>query len=259
MPKIFTDKQKDYVRTLAGDGLSNVEIASKMKELYPEDWTSEHAHRTVARMLKDAEKIAAVDVGVDPNKTLDEMSREERFRFIESRLEQTPRFRMVFRNFNSDQKGVFIDEYLTIIRSTETLTEAEEQALFAAILELILSFKALDRKEQEEMYRDQTMEGLITEDDVKYRRVVDDKYQREYDQHMKLYQKGMSELKMSRSQRLKEIRTQKRTLVDVAEELSHSNAQAQVADEIERLAKEKDSELKRLLDLGHIHGVFEGY
>ena len=76
---------------------------------------------------------------------------------------------------------------------------------------------------------------------------------------MKLYQKGMSELKMSRSQRLKEVRSQKQSLIDLAEELSNKNAQSEVADEIARLSKMKDDELKRLLDLGHLYGIFEQY
>ena len=258
MPKIFPDEQRSRVRELAAQGLPNTEIADKMKEEYSSDWTSKYADRTVARILKDEPSEDESSYGDDAEKTLDEMSREERFRFIEARLKRTGRFRMAFRSFNEDEKGVFIDEYLNIIRSTETLTEAEEQALFASILELVLAFQCLNRKEQEEKYRDQSLEGEIPEEDPRYRRHVDGKYQQEYDQHMKLYLKGMDGLKMSRSQRLKEIRTQKRTLVDVAEELSQKNFQSEAADEIERYSKMKDAELKRLLDLGHIHGVFKG-
>lgn len=258
MPKVFPDDQRDRVRELAAQGSSNTEIATKMKKEYPSDWTSKYADRTVARMLKEESNEDSSSAGDDSEKTLDEMSREERFRYVKIRLQRTGRFRMAFRNFSEDEKGVFIDEYLNIIRSTETLTEAEEQALFASILELILALQCLGRKEQEEKYRDQSLSGAIEEDDVRFRRHVDTKYQQEYDQHMKLYLKGMDGLKMSRSQRLKEIRTQKRTLVDVAEELSQKNFQSEAADEIERYSKMKDAELKRLLDLGHIHGVFEG-
>ena len=129
----------------------------------------------------------------------------------------------------------------------------QEQALFASILELILAFQALNRKEMEEEWRDQSLQGTIKDTDPKFRRIVDDKYHREYDQHMKLYQRGMEQLKMSRKDRLQEVRSQKQTLIDLAEELSTKNAQSEVADEIERLAKMKDEELKRLLDLGHLH------
>ncbi len=255
MPKVFPEDERSRVFELAGEGVSNASIARKMKEEFPENWSSSYAERSIARLLKGG----GGQTDPEEEKTLDEMTREERFKYIESRLRYTPRFRMAFKNFGDDEREVFTDEYLGIIRSVDTLTEAEEQALFAAILELILALQALSRKEKEEQFRDKSMAGEIEEDHPSFRRNVDDKYQREYDQHMKLYQKGMSELKMSRSQRLKEVRSQKMTLVDLAEELSSKNAQSEVADEIERLAKLKDDELQKLLDLGHIHGVFEEF
>jgi len=255
MPKIFSEPEKMRVRELSIEGLPNTEIANKMKEEYPENWSSKYAHRTVGRILKDSEEQAIKSA----TKTLDEMSREERFRYIEGRLQTSPRFKMAFRNFDADQKTLFISEYLDIIKSTETLTEVEEQAVFAAVLEFVLAVQALNRKETEEKFRDMSMNREVEEDDPRFRRHVDDKYQREYDQHMKLYQKGMEQLKMSRQQRLKEVRSQKQSLVDLAEMLSNKNAQAEVADEIERLSKMKDTELKKLLELGHIHGVFDQY
>jgi hypothetical protein len=255
MPKVFPDEEKFRVRQLSADGLTHTEIARKMKEEYPGNWSSDYAHRTVARILKtEEETISRIE-----EKTLDEMTREERFRFIESRLQSTPRFRLAFKNFEKEEKDLFITEYLSVIKSTDTLTEVEEQAVFSAILELILAIQALNRKEREEKWRDQSLEKKIPEDDPRFRRHVDDKYQREYDQHMKLYQKGMDGLKMSRAQRLKEVRSQKQSLVDLAEMLSQKNAQAEVADEIKNLSKLKDEELKKLLDEGHIHGVFDQF
>jgi hypothetical protein len=255
MPKLFPEEEKIRVRELAADGLSHKEIARHMKEEYPDNWSSDYAHRTVSRIIKDGE----TDSDFASDKTLDEMSREERFKFIENRLQSSPRFKMAFKNFDTEEKRLFIEEYLDVIKSTDTLTEVEEQAVFAAILEFVLAFQALNRKEIEEKLRDQSMSGDIPEGDPRFRRHVDDKYQKEYDQHMKLYQKGMEQLKMSRQQRLKEVRSQKVTLVDLAEMLSNKNAQAEVADEIENLAKLKDSELVKLLEEGHIHGIFEDY
>lgn len=257
MPKIFPEEQRKMVRDLASQGMSHVDIAKAMAEKFPVDWGAKNASRTVARFLKD--NVEVITTEHSSPKTLDEMTRDERFRFIELRLQNTARFKMAFNSFAKTEKEVFVEEYLNVIKSTETLTEVEEQSLFASVLELILAFQALNRKEAEEKLRDQSLSGEIKETDVRFRRVVDDKYQREYDQHMKLYQKGMDQLKMSRSQRLKEVRSQKQTLVDLAEELSQKNAQSEVAEEITRFAKLKDEELKRLLDLGHLHGVFEEF
>jgi hypothetical protein len=257
MPRQFPEEQRIMVRELHDQGKTNIEVAQTMAARFPEDWGAKTAHRTVARILKEFDAPIKVTEDRVIVKTLDEMSRDERARYVEGRLQATPRFRMAFRSFGKDDKDVFVDEYLNVIRSTDTLTEVEEQALFASILELILAFQALNRKEKEERWRDESLEGDIDEDDPRYRRVVDNKYQQEYDQHMKLYQKGMEQLKMSRKDRLKEVRSQKLSLVDLAEELSNKNAQSEAADEIERLAKLKDEELKRLLELGHLHASFD--
>jgi hypothetical protein len=255
MPKLFPDTERSMVKQLAKEGLTHVAIAEKMATLYPANWNNKSGARAAARILKDETESKAVAKEVGP-KTLDEMSREERFRYIRDRLQSTPRFRMVFDEFSDDEKEVFIDEYLSIVRATDTLTEVEEQALFTAILELILSFQALRRKQREEKLYEDSMSGKIPEDDPKFRRFVDDKYHKEHDQHSKLHQQGIRNLKMSREQRLKEVKSERRTLVDLAEELSTKTVQAEVANNIEVLSKLRDDELKKMLEEGHLFGVF---
>jgi hypothetical protein len=255
MPKVFPEVERNMVKQLSKEGMNNVVIAAKMAELYPVNWNNKSGARAAARILQNdsGAKVPAKEDGV---RTLDEMSREERFRYIRDRLETTPRFRMVFDGFSDAEKEVFTDEYLTIIRSTDSLTEVEEQALFSSILELILSFQALRRKQSEEKMYEDSMAGKIPEDSPKFRRFVDDKYQKEYDQHAKLHQQGIKNLKMSREQRLKEVKSERRTLVDLAEELSTKTVQAEVATNIEQLSKIRDEELKKMLEEGHLFGIF---
>ena len=252
---MFSANQRQRIYDLENTGLSYVEIANQMIKEFPKDWRAKTAARTVARILKDRKLV--FDQPQETKKTLDEMTRDERSRHILNQLRSTPRFLMAFKNFEEDEKAVFVDEYMNVIRSTETLTEVEEQALFASILELILAFQALNRKEAEEKWRDQSLRGELSETDPKYRRHVDNKYQQEYDQHMKLYQKSMEQLKMSRKDRLKEVRSQKQSLLDLAESLSFKNTQTEAAEEISRLTKLRDDELKKLLDNGYLYGVFE--
>lgn len=253
MPKVFSKEEKDMVQNLSREGRTYVEIAKIMAEKFPTTWNSKNGNRSVARILKGKD-----DDGED-EKTLDEMTRDERSMFIEKKFQTTPRFKMTFKSFDNEEKDVFINEYLQVIRSTETITEAEEQALFASVLEFVLALQSLSRKEREEKLFEQSMAGTIPADDPKFRRFMDDRYNKEYDSHMKLYQKGMEQLKMSRSQRLKEVRSQKQTLIDLAESLSSRNAQAEVAEEVERLSKLKDDELKKMIEDGHLFGIFEDY
>lgn len=221
---------------------------------FPENWDTKSGNRAVARILKEAEDVSSP---TNQDKTLDEMSREERFAYIQGKVKNTARFRMTFENFGDDQKEVFVDEYLRIVKSVDSMTEIEEQALFAAILELILGFQALSRKEFEEVCYEKSMKGEYVDGDPQFRRFVDDKYAKEYEGHMKLYQAGIKGLKMSREQRLKEIRTERRTLVDLAQELSSKNVQAEVAENIEHLSRLRDDELRKMIENGHLHGIFE--
>lgn len=252
MPKIFPKEERELVIQLSKQGNTYVEIAKLMAEKFP-SWNAKNASRSVARILKGKS-----DDGED-DKTLDEMTRDERAIFIENKLQGTPRFKLAFRNFDEEEKEVFIGEYISVIKSTESITEAEEQALFASVLELVLALQALSRKEREEKWFEDSVAGRISDTDPKFRRFVDDRYHKEYDAHMKLYQKGMEQLKMSRSQRLQAVRSQKQTLIDLAQELSSRNAQAEVSEDIERLSKQKDEELKKLIDNGHLFGIFEDY
>lgn len=257
MPKIFSEDEKRAVLDMHREGLSNVEIAKRMAARFPDHWDNKSGHRAAARIIA-SEDIAegAASIVLDTEKTLDEMTREERYRFIEERLKDTPRFRATFRNFNEDDKELFTDEYLGILKSIDTLTEAEEQMLFTSVLEFVLGIQSLNRKQVEENLFQRSVTGEISQDDPLFRRFMDDKYQKEYDQHMKLYQKGMSELKMSRRERLDKVKTERRTLIDVAEDLSSKSAQADAANAIEELSRKRDEELKIMLNNGYLHGVF---
>lgn len=255
MPKTFPEEQRLMIKELYDQGMSHVEIARTMNDRFPAQWKAKSANRTVARILGETQNVVSPKSSIV--KTLDQMTKEERTRHIEARLQATPRFRMAFKNFGQIEKDVFVDEYLQVVRSTETLTEAEEQALFAAVLELVLAFQVLNRKQLEERLFDDSLAGNIPRDDPRFRSFVDPRYQREYDQHMKLFQSGMEQLKMSRKDRLKEVRSGKQTLLDLAEALSYKTTQSEAANEIERLSKMKDDELKHLLESGYLFGVFD--
>lgn len=253
MPKIFTVEEKNMVRRLHNEGSSFVEIADKMAALYPDNWATKSAARAVAKVVKNEEQEED-----ESTKTLDEMGREERFKHISTQLRTSPRFSLTFDTFNDRERNMFVDEYLKIMKSIDSITEAEEQTLYSTVLEWMLAIQALGRKQREERYYEDSLAGVIGKDHITYRpRGIDDRYQKEYDQHMKLYHSGYKQLKMSREQRLKEIRSDRRTLTDLAEEFSTKSAQADAATEIQRLSTYQDDELKKMLENGYIKGIFE--
>lgn len=214
--------------------------------------------KTVGRYAKQMrdEESNTKDSSVD-DRTLDEMGRDERFAHLKKVFENTPRALYVFKALKKDEKAVFVDEYLRIIKSTDSITEAEEQQLFSSCIEYVLALRALQFKtEEEEMYAE-TMDGQWEKGDDRYRPSVDDSFAKAYNNHISNYQKFMHQLKLSREQRLDKIRNDKRTLTDLAAELMNKSVQATVAEEIERLSKERDDELLRLVSESHVFGVFD--
>lgn len=252
----ITDEEKIKIAELHNLGKSKEEITDIL------GWEHKNAVRSVQRQITNLKKSGDADAKPknqikEAAKTLDELTRDERYIFLKSTLEQTPRFKMAFDKFTDDEKLLFITEYLNIVKSTDTLTEAEEQALFSAIMAYTLAFRSLGLKRREEDFYDASMDGEYEEDDPQFRRFVDPRFQKEYELHMNRYETFMKSLKMSRDQRLKDVVGQRRSLTDLAEELSSQSAQADVVTEVERLSKMNDIELKAMLDKGFLFGDFK--
>jgi hypothetical protein len=193
---------------------------------------------------------------IPKNKLLETMSKDERFNFIKLRFNSNPRNQLVLSTLSKEEEETFLDQYYGIIQSTDSITEAEEQQLFAAMVEYVLAFRSLRMKSEDAKCVEETLSGDHEKGDARYKVKLSREYDEEYNSHIENYQKFMSELKMSRRQRLDKIRSEKRTLVDIAAELSVTTAQALAAEEIERMSILSDEELLRLVKEGHILGDF---
>jgi len=240
-------------------GKTDTEIAASL------NWTHKNAVRCVAMQRKKMglykgpypHKPAASNISPMVKTTLLEtMSKDERVKFLKLRFDANPRNQLVLHAFSKEEMNTFLDQYYNIIQSTDSLTEAEEQQLFAAIVEYILAFRALRAKSEEEQCVAETLAGDNEKGDPRYILKVDKRHDEEYNSHLQNYQSFMSELKMSRKQRLDKVKSEKRTLIDVASELATQTEQASAIDEIERLANLEDEELKRLIDNKYLLGFF---
>ena len=185
------------------------------------------------------------------------MTRQERFDFIKSRISSNPRNVIVFSSLSKEEEAFFLSEYYNVLQSTDSITEAEEQQLFAAVIEYVLAYRALGMKTEEERCVAETLAGKNDTDSPRFKTKVDARHDEAYASHLSSYQNLMNGLKMSRRQRLDKVKSDRRTLVDVASELSTQNAQSMAADEIERMSILSDEALKKLLADGHIMGLFE--
>ncbi len=257
----ITDEEITVIAQYAELGKSDAEIADLL------GWTKDMADAPRA-VAKQRRKLSLKKTGNDPipkidrsnlakNKLLEVMTRQERFDFIKSRIHSNPRNVLVFRSLSKEEEAFFLSEYYNVLQSTDSITEAEEQQLFVAMIEYVLAFRSLEMKTEEERCVQETLNGEHEKDDARYKLKVDPRHAEDYENHLSTYQNLMNGLKMSRKQRLDKVKSDRRTLVDVASELSTQNAQSVAADEIERLSLSSDEELKRLLDNGYVSGLFE--
>lgn len=249
MLKMTNDIEKQVIE-LNKQGLSALDIAAKIG--WPQN---EYSRKKIGKILKSI-KLDTIVAEQKDFLTLDQMSRDQRFEYLKNNVTKTPRAKLVFNSFTTAEQEFFLDEYLKILRATDSISEPEEQSLFSACVEYVLAFRALDLKAIEEKCYAETQAGKWKQGDIRFRAFADDKFTKQYQQHLENHRKLITDLKMSRSQRLDKIKNEKRTLIDLAVELSSKSAQTLATDDIIRLSRLTDEELQKMLDNGYVLGVF---
>lgn len=172
---------------------------------------------------------------------LNELSRKQRVEYLKKRMNVSARSRMTFDSIlGEEEKELFLEEYFSVVNEEESLTSAEEQQLFQAILHLTLAMRAA--KQDRECYMKSPISGYKGADAVGYV----DMFKRDYHDNMKKYNDAMKSLKLSREQRLKDLQRHGTTFLDFAEKYAKTDEQAQAAEEIMRLEEMSQEELVRL-------------
>jgi hypothetical protein len=184
------------------------------------------------------------------------MSPTDRVRYFEKRFQDNPRFSYMFETLSAKEVEIFQKEYLKILMEIEDLNMTEEQSLFLATYELVLSLRAQKNRKMEEDQLERCKNGEIKPDSPHFIHVVSERHDKEYTAHMKQYQSLIENLKLSRKQRLDREIKAKKSFLDYAYEFSDEAAQKSIAEEIRRLNKLDDDELKRLIKEGYLLGYF---
>jgi len=179
---------------------------------------------------------SAIDIPQEVGQ-LNELSRKQRVAYLRNKLPNSARGKHTFDHIlNLEEKELFLEEFFKIINEEDSLTSAEEQQLFTAILHFTLAMRAA--KQDRETYEKSSIAG------GKHQYI--DLFKKDMHDNMKKYQDAMKSLKLSREQRLKDLQRQGTTFLDYAERYSKTDEQAKAAEEIMRLEKLSMDELKRL-------------
>ncbi|MHC5058944.1 MAG: hypothetical protein ACYTKD_30175, partial [Planctomycetota bacterium] len=175
---------------------------------------------------------------------LNELSKRQRVIYLRQQFEggnASARNRHTFQHIlQADEQEIFLEEYFTIVREEDSITAAEEQQLFNAILHLVLALRAKARDES--CYQKSPAAGYTGVDAAPYI----DVHTREYHEQMKKYKEAMKGLNLSREQRVKNLQRHGTTFLDFAEKYSKTDEQARAADEIMKLEEMSQVELVKL-------------
>lgn len=260
---------KDEIKRLFELGLSDQEIAQRLGHDTPSagrtvqkirienGWKRSRGRKsevTFAEGAKIVEQINKVDGAID----FSNMSPDERIKFLQNKFDKSTRCTYVFKSMNSEEILMFQEEYFNIVREIDDLSAAEEQSLFVAVYGFILAFRAQRSATEETNVLEKCRKGIISRDEPEFLIAVNECHERNYDKHMKLYSNFIEQLKLSRRQRLEKEIKSKKSFLDFVHSLADKDAQRGVAEEIRKLEKKSDDELKRLLKKGLLLGYFTG-
>lgn len=252
----------EQIRTLFLAGMKDKEIAKKLGRHSPSAWRTiqkirlKHGwERPTGALPEPCDDSTSNDTTTPVS--LSDMTSEERIAHLKRTFSTSQRFAYMFSTLDPDEVNIFQEEYFKVLHDVDDISMTEEQSLFLAIYELVLALRAQkNRKDEEDIVR-QCRRGEMTEENPCFTIHVSERYEREYTAHMKQYQSLIDNLKLSRRQRLDKQIQGKKSFLDFAHELADSDAQKSVAEEIRKLNKLDNKELKRLIDSGYLLGYFE--
>jgi len=179
---------------------------------------------------------------------LNELSKRQRVIYLTRKMKTSARNRHTFNNIlDAAEQEIFLEEYFNVLREEDSITSAEEQQLFNAILHLTLALRA--QAQDRACYNNSPMSG---NPNATFPYV--DIFKKEYHDQMKKYVDTIKTLKLSREQRLKDLQRHGTTFLDFAEKYARTDEQAQAADEIMKLEELSNEALVQLQANGWLIG-----
>lgn len=253
------DEQKIHSLFLAG--MDDKQIAEKLDRTAPNAWRSIQRIRLKNKWVRnsnpDDDKKQRGIVSASPS-DLSAMDPDDKLEYLQDVFKNSRRFAYMFDTLETDEMEIFQEEYFKVLSDTvDDLSMTEEQSLFFAIYELVLSLRAQKNLKNETKDVNKSRSGEIDKDDPLFRTHVSERHEREYSSHMKQYQTLIDGLKLSRKQRLEKQIKGKKSFLDFSHEMATDDAQKSVAEKIRKINNLDNKELKRLIEEGYLKGHFE--
>lgn len=237
----------EIVKLKEVDGLTHRQIAEKLKRFDKDGAPNERSIMIqYSKFKKKAVPIPAPIV--EDTKDLNELTRKQRVEYLKSKLPDSHRGRHIFNYvLTASEQELFLEEFFKVVSEEDSLTSAEEQQLFNATLHLVLAWRAA--AQDKDCYNRSVQGGYTGPNPTVYV----DIFKKDFQDNMKKYNEFMKSLKLSREQRLEDIKRHGTSFLDFAEKYAKSDAQSKAIDDILRLEEASEAELKRLQQNGWLN------
>jgi transposase-like protein len=253
----WTNEQKAMVIRLREQGLTHKQIADQIRPGQKSAWRkvmeicTDHkkAQEEIETSLKAKPTPIGTTIDQDEIETLSNLPRSDRVPFLMARLKTSARGKAMLAALPEDKQELFTEMYLENIREFESLASAEDQMLMQALLAYCQHLHASQMHQTAERYHLLDISGDLDEDD-KYGRgmaAAYSRYAQDVEKKHKEYETLMKHLKATRDQRLKSVVDQKQNFGDLQRTFVSRNVRKSVMDEIIRLERLTDDEIKRLM------------
>lgn len=271
--KRWTEREKqEVVRMRFQDGMKHKDIAAVIRPNQPTAWRKigeicreyEQQRDGMLGTPHDDKTPAPSAVTHSPStittikekegirrEALVSMSREERVRYLMSRLKQSARGRGILLALDAQQQEMFTEMYHEVVEEFDSLTSAEDQMLMQAILAYCQYVRASQMACQAEEAFILNLNNKLDEDDPRRSLAgVADRYKNDMEKKHKEYASLMDKLKATRDQRLKSVTDQRKTFGELMREYAAKDARGNLVKDIVAIEKMSDDEIKRMLEGG---------
>ena len=249
MPRgtLYTEEEIKKILILHLEGKDHYQIAEIVRPGAKSAW------RKIKLIIEqNTSAKEAIVVGQETNKQFINMSVDERTKYIVNNFAKSARGKAILNALIDEEKNLFLEEYNRVHSEMESLTAAEDQMLIGGILSYILGLRASQAlAECEIMFREYLKSNDKKANDPRLLAAGrGEAHKQEMTVRMKDYREVMEKLKATRDKRLDRIKDAKYTFADLVVNMTEREYQDSIIDDIIKLNRAEESELKRLIEGG---------
>ena len=249
----WSPDEKATVLRLSKEGYTQRDIADKLRPGIKTAW------RSVGEIIREAnrEKVEATTdhlaPGVSSTPVIPSSSAYSSRVELPEGMVNSLTAREFMRMMNDDQREIFVATYedLRGDADQDSLTSAENDMLIRAAYNNVKYLKAQHMLYLAEGYMQEELEGGLTtgtDEDKAKKRLAGNReiYKKEVEQWGKEYSDLLTDLKLTRKQRLDKIKDTRNTFLDLQEELSAMLKKGSLIEDVKKLNLVTEEELRRM-------------